>query len=468
MTSSASELYRPPAPIPTTTIRGLFRAMLRPERDLLGLTPIDTYRCDAMKLGTSRRGILLVNAPELTGPILQDPGYLFPKNDVMVDTLDSLVGNSIFVTSGDTWRRQRRMVDPAFSAMRINAGFPQMQAAIDDFLTRLPPETPFSLDEAMSHLTADVICRTIFSSPLGAEVSRDVFNDFATFEGAVANIRILNLLLDRPWTHVPQSKSVLAACARIRAHLGAMLDTRLAANTPTDDIAGSLIAARDTDTGEPFTREELIDQLGVFFLAGHETTASSLTWVFFILSQHKQSVARIRAEIDTVTGGAPITLEHVKRLTFTRNVFRETLRLYPPITFLPRVANEATTIGRFPIKRGTMVMISPWTIHRHQTYWPHPDRFDPDRNLDATPGAYLPFGTGPRICVGAAFATIESCLIIARLVQRFDFTALDPERVYPVSRLTTRPSKEIMMKARQVAAPSFCEQIEAKKLYPLG
>jgi cytochrome P450 len=450
----ASTLYRPPAPVPTTPVRGLIRSLMRPERDLLGLTPIETYRCDAMVLGCSRRSILLVNAPELTGRILQDKEDVFPKNDVMVDTLDSLVGNSIFVSSGDTWRRQRRMVDPAFSAMRINRAFAQMQEAIDDFEARMP-EATFSLDEAMSHLTADVICRTIFSRPLAADVSRDVFDDFAEFEKSVANIEIMRLLLDKPWAKVPQKPAVRAACQRIRDHLGAMLDARLATPDGKDDIAGAIAQARDADTGEAFTREELIDQLGVFFLAGHETTASTLTWAFFLLGMQPDAISRIREEVEAVTSGEEITFEHTKRLVFTRNVLRETMRLYPPITFLPRVAERPTKIGRFTVKRGTMVMISPWTIHRHLGMWPNPDRFDPDRfsptrEADIVPGSYLPFGLGPRICVGAAFATIETCLIVARLVRRFDITVQDADSVYPVSRLTTRPAREIMVSMRAV------------------
>jgi cytochrome P450 len=429
--------------------------MLRREKDLLSLLPDLAYREMVTPLGYTRRGILLVNDPQWVSRILTDHDT-FPKNDLFVEALEDLVGNSMFVTSGDTWRRQRRMVDPAFSHMRINRAFEFMAAAVEDFEARLAAQaaeaTVFSLDAAMSHLTADVITRTIFSVPLTGETSQEVFDDFMRFERQVGSIDIKRLLWDKPWSPTTQPEPVRQACARIRMHLGAMLDARLQ-HPEYDDIAGAILEARDADTGEPFSREGLIDQLGVFFLAGHETTASSLTWAFYILSQRPEVAARIRDEVTQVVGDGPVLLEHTKRLPYVRNFFREVLRLYPPITFLPRVAGSDTEIAGRRVKRGTMLMIAPWSMHRHVQLWEHPDRFDPDRFLPEreskqVPGSYLPFGSGPRICVGAAFATIETALIIARLARRFDFEALSPDTVRPYARLTTRPAVEIMMRVR--------------------
>ncbi|MFC7690358.1 cytochrome P450 [Paeniroseomonas aquatica] len=302
----------------------------------------------------------------------------------------------------------------------------------------------------MSHLTADIICRTVFSTTLQTQVAHDVFDAFTVFERSVAQVEIRRLIMDPAWTRVPQQPGVLEACRLIRHQLGELLDTHLLGDGRSfDDIAAAVIAARDDLGGRAFTREELIDQLGVLFLAGHETSASVLTWVFFILATQPQVVARMRAEIDAVVGDGPVEFEHTKRLVFVRNVFRETLRLYPPITFLPRIANERTMIGDYPVKRGALVMIAPWTLHRHQEYWRNPDQFDPDRFLpereaELTPGAYIPFGLGPRICAGAAFATIEATLLIARLFRRFDFKVRDAEKVRPAARLTTRPAEQIL------------------------
>ncbi len=455
--SAGSVSYRPPAPRPRAPVPSLLRVVWRGEKDLLSLLPDLAYRTMISPLGYSRRGIVLVNDPALVNEIMTDANDRFPKNDLFVGALEGLVGNSMFVTSGATWRRQRRMVDPAFSHMRINKAFDFMQAAVDDYERRLDELSSngdhFSLDAAMSHLTADVITRTIFSTPLESGTSREVFEDFSAFERRVASIDVRRLLMDKPWAPIPQPVDVQRACQRIRQHLAAMLDKRLATEG-LDDIAGAVIDAKDTDTGVGFTREEIIDQLGVFFLAGHETTASSLTWAFFLLSQQPGVVTRMREEIDRVVGDGPVLLEHTKRLLYVRNMFRETLRLYPPITFIPRVALEDTTIGGRRVKRGTMIMIAPWSMHRHEKLWKNPDRFDPDRFLperegEMTPGAYIPFGLGPRICVGAAFATIETALILARLVRRYDFHAIDADKVRPFARLTTRPAVEIQMKVRR-------------------
>ena len=452
----SATLYRPPAPVPRGAVPSLMRMLWRRQKDLLSLLPDVAYREMITPLGSSRRGILLLNDPEWVGKVLADHD-LFPKNDLFVEALEDLVGNSMFVTSGDTWRRQRRMVDPAFSHMRINRAFDFMVGAVDDYETRLDAlstsgET-FSLDAAMSHLTADVITRTIFSVPLGGRASHEVFEDFMRFERQVGSIDIKRLLWDKPWSPHTQPEPVRQACARIRRHLGEMLDTRRA-TAGLDDIAGAVMEARDTDTGLAFTREELIDQLGVFFLAGHETTASSLTWAFYILAMRPDVVVRMRAEVAAVVGNGPVLLEHTKRMPYVRNMFRETLRLYPPITFLPRVAARDTVIAGRKVPRGTMLMVAPWSMHRHEKLWKHPDRFDPDRFLperesEMTPGAYIPFGAGPRICVGAAFATIETALILARLVRRFDFTVLSPETVRPFARLTTRPATEVHLTVRR-------------------
>ena len=458
--SARSSLYRPPAPTPDTPIRSLLRVIRQGDGDLLSLVPKAAYREPLTWLGYSRRSILLVNDAALCRDILADAEGIFPKNDLMVDALEGLVGDSVFVSSGERWRRQRAMIDPAFSHMRVQSAFGSMRAAVDDYERHLDGVAakgePFSLDLAMSHLTADVICRTIFSTSLASSVAREVFDDFLLFERSVASVNLRQLIVGKPWTHVPQPEPVRAACARIRSHIGDLLDPRLVAGAPpVDDIAQAVIDAHDAKTGEPFTREELIDQIGVFFLAGHETTASVLTWVFFVLSRQPDIAARIRADVARVAGDGPVEFEHLGRLTFLKNVFREALRLYPPITFLPRVANRATTVGGRRVRRGAMIMISPWTAHRNERLWSEADRFDPDRferDADASGerrGPLMSFGIGPRVCVGATFATTEAVLIIARLVRRYDVEALEPERVRPVARLTTRPAVEIRCRLRR-------------------
>ena len=448
----SSAPYYPPRPRSLWSIAALARVLWRGDGNLLELVPAAAYRFELGDLGYSRRGTVLFNRPDLVRHILRDPDGIFPKSDLMVSALEPLIGQSIFVTDGERWRRQRAMIDPAFSHMRISHAFGDMCAAVSDHLRdyrqRSERREPMSLDLAMSHLTADIICRTVFSETLDSRVARDVFEDFTVFERSVAQVDILRLIFARAWSEAPQPPEVLGACQRIREHLGTLVDSHLVPGADYDDIASAVIAARDPDSGEPFSREELIDQLGVFFLAGHETTASVLTWVFYILASQPALVARLRAEVDAVVGAGPIDFEHTRRMPLVRAVFRETLRLYPPITFIPRVALREARVGPRKLKRGTLVMIAPWVLHRHARYWDEPDAFSPERFLpenesDVVDGAYIPFGQGPHTCVGAGFAQTESTLIIASVLRHFDITVPDGQEVRPAARLTTRPARQI-------------------------
>lgn len=446
-------MFSPPRPTSYAAVISLIRLAMQGDGDLLSLLPAGAFRQRIGWLGWSRRSILIVNEPAQVRRILADPEGIFPKSDLMVEALGPLIGDSIFVSSGDTWSRQRSMIDPSLSMMRVNRAFPDMMAGAAQAEATLDAagDAPFSLDLAMSQLTADIICRTVFSTSLATQAAHDVFDAFSEFERSVAQVEIRRLIFDPAWKSAPQKASVLSACATIRRHLGDLLDTHLAAGARFDDIASAVVAARGQD-GVAFTREELIDQLGVLFLAGHETSASVLTWVFFILATQPAMVARLRAEVAAVCGEGEIGFEHIRALTFVRNVFRETLRLYPPITFLPRVALEATTIGTHKVKRGAMVMVAPWVLHRHQAYWRNPHAFDPDRferESEITPGTYIPFGLGPRVCAGAAFATTEAVLLIARLFRRYDFTVLEPGKVRPAARMTTRPTRQVMCTVRR-------------------
>jgi cytochrome P450 len=453
------ELYRPPRPWSLWSVAALVRTVWQGDGDLLSLLPAAAYKFASGHLGYSRRSIILFNAPEMVREIMLDADAVFPKSDLMVGALEPLIGQSIFVTDGEKWRRQRAMIDPAFTMMRVNHAFNPMQAAVGDYVTRLEEMAgsgeAFSLDLAMSHLTADIICRTTFSTSLQSRIAHDVFEDFLVFERDVAQVEIWRLIVQPAWAEVRQREDVLAACKRIRDHLGELVDTHLGEGEGKfNDIASAVIAARDSDTGKPFSREELIDQLGVFFLAGHETTASVLTWVFFILAMHPETLARVRNEVEEVTDGEAVTFEHTKRMPFVRAVFRETLRLYPPITFMPRVALKNTVIGGRKVKRGALVMIAPWTLHRHKRYWTNPDQFDPDRFVGArekeiASGTYIPFGLGPHTCVGAGFAQVEATLIIAELARRFDFEVADAGKVRPAARLTTRPARQISCRVRK-------------------
>ncbi|MEO1613847.1 MAG: cytochrome P450, partial [Pseudomonadota bacterium] len=312
--------YRPPAPVPKSTLSGVAVSALFGRRDVLSLFPEDAYSILVSKAPVGKRPIYIVNAPKAVRKVLINEVAVFPKSDLMVGALTPLVGDGIFISAGDRWKAQRAMIDPAFAHMRIRSAYQQMTAATDDFVARLDGlsgET-LELDEEMSHLTADIVFRTIFSEPIVGEDARAVFRAFAAYQNAVPQIDPKVLLSAKAWQEIDQPREVIDTCALIREKLGVLIDRRLADGERRDDIAGDVIAARDAATGEGFTREELIDQIAVFFLAGHETSASALTWAFFILSQRPETLARVRAEVDAVVGDGPVSFEHTRKLTFTR------------------------------------------------------------------------------------------------------------------------------------------------------
>ncbi len=459
---TVAEHYIPPKPLSLWSVVALARVLWKGDGNLLELLPAAAYHFDVGNLGYSRRSTVLFNDPDAVREIMRDVDGVFPKSDLMVSALEHLIGDSIFVTDGERWKRQRAMIDPAFSHMRISHAFGAMKAAVDDHVSTLQERAAsgesFSLDLAMSHLTADIICRTVFSTPLQTGVAVDIFEDFNLFERSAVQVDVLRLILKPAWSDIPQPPEVLAACERIRRHLGTLVDSHLERPESFDDIATSVIAAKDQQTGERFTREELIDQLGVFFLAGHETTASALTWAFYILADQPHWLERLREEVASVVGDAPLSFEHTRQLPLIKAFFKETLRLYPPITFMPRVAlREATVAGR-RLRKGALVMIAPWTLQRHSKWWPDPHAFKPERFLPEqektiAPGAYIPFGQGPHTCVGAGFAQTESVLILAELVRRFDWILTPGQTVRPAARMTTRPFNQVTLHVRPQGSP---------------
>ncbi len=450
---TAPPFFRPPAPTPRSRLTTLLKLAVLRERNILQMLPKQAYTLHMSSVSFGKRPIYIVNHPETIREIMVKKVANYPKSDLMVGALKPLVGDGIFISGGEKWVRQRRMIDPAFAHMRIRAAFQAMIEATDDFENHFDELSasgaPVSIEEEMSHLTADIVFRTMFSQPIESEAARSVFRAFATYQNSVAQVETRHILHSRPWQDIAQPPEVLKMCDHIRESFGGLIDKRLEdRDTDFNDIVADLITAKDNESGESFSREELIDQIAVFFLAGHETTASVLTWALFILSQQPHIVRRMREEVDRVAGDGPVTFEHTRAMTLVRDVFRETMRLYPPVSFITRIANDDDKLRSYNIAKGTMMVISPWLIHRHKHFWKNPEYFDPDRfsaerEKEIMPGSYLPFGLGPRVCTGASFATAESTLILARLIRRYDFETLSPERVHPTAKLTTRPVKSI-------------------------
>jgi cytochrome P450 len=314
-----------------------------------------------------------------------------------------------------------------------------------------------NLDAEMAHVTADIIFRAIFSQPLTQQASRDVFDAFARYQEALPHLDIVEILGMPDWIPRRSLRKAKRAARPIRDILRSMIEPRLHGSEPQQqDILGILIDSRDEQGGR-FQLEELVDEVAVLFLAGHETSASALSWAIYLTSQQPDIEQRLVAEAGQILGTGRLRFEDINRLALTRNVFKEALRLYPPVSFITREAREERHIGRWRVRRNSMMVVSPWVIHRHRNLWQQPDCFIPDRYdqteaSDSERQAYLPFGNGPRACPGASFAMLEGPLILASLFHRFRVVLAEGVDVQPVCRLTTRPSHRILVKLRARAA----------------
>ena len=403
-----------------------------------------------------KRWIYMVRQPELIREILVRRAKEFPKSTLMDDMLRSLTGYSIFISNGEAWQRHRRLMDPAFEAARIRAVFPMMLQAVDACAERLAAQMdanrPVAVDVEMTHYAADVIFRTIFSEPMDADGARRFFKAFKVFQEIAYGHGMLKM--GRVPTHLmPGAWRARRAANVIRRILEGPIRRRLEAvragrPTPQDDIMATLMTTVDPQTGTGFDDGELLDQIAMLFLAGHETSATAMAWSFYLLAQCPHIQDRVHDEALEVMAQARPAFEHMKRLELTRDVFREAMRLYPPVAFLARDATCPEQLMTKKVEPGSTIFISPWLMQRHEKFWDRPDVFDPDRfetenGQEGLKCAYFPFSMGPRVCVGAAFALQEATLLIAELARRFRFIPAPGHVPEPVARLTLRSANGV-------------------------
>ncbi|MDE2404972.1 MAG: cytochrome P450 [Sphingomonadales bacterium] len=440
--------FTPPFPPPLKSKAGLLKRFTTGWKSWIHTLFEKSYR---MKMGSFKvptETFFVVNELSLVAKVMDDEHKEFPKHRLMNDMLDPLLGRSVFSTNGKLWEDQREMINPAFMHTNLKRAFPAMDASAADLVALLGAQDlskPVDIDPLMTHVTADVIFRTMFGMTLSQQESARVYEAFNRYQKHVQPAMILQLYKLPSFGRRAKMK---AAAADVHALFAPILAARLelleAGGEKPRDILQALIDARHPETGEPFSRQDLLDQLSIIFLAGHETSASALGWTFYLLSECPEWQDRLLAEIEEATGGGEITFEHLKRLEGVRNLFKEGLRLYPPVSFFLREVTRPQQMRGKSMSPGDVVIVSPWLIQRNADNWTCPHSFDPDRfadkaNADAARNAWLPFGRGPRICVGAGFAQQEAMLILARVIRAFRLAHPQGRRPEVVSRLTLRP-----------------------------
>ena len=434
----------PPKPEPRADKISLWGHLRAFRRDILSAQPARLYRAWMAEFRTPFFESYLCNDPALVRLVLDERPADFPKSDRVTEGLRPLLGRSVFVTNGEEWLRQRRIIDPAFEGGRVKQAFPAIWAAAEAAVARMGTgEVEVELEA--SHAAADVIFRTLFSIPIEDRVASAVFHEFRAYQRSAP---ILNLgafvPLPRwfPRLHRGATKRSAKAIRGLIEGLTAARAEAIASGTAPDDLATKIMTTQDPESGERFGTEEMVDQVAIFFLAGHETSASALGWALYLLATHPEAQERVATE----AAGLRAEFGVISSLRFTRDVFREALRLYPPVPMLVREAAGPEEFRGRKVKRGAQVVISPWHLHRHERLWERPDAFDPDRWAGDVPqGGYLPFSRGARVCPGAGFAMLEGTLLLAHLVRAFRFQAVEGRVPVPTAHLTVRAKDGIWL-----------------------
>lgn len=395
--------------------------------------------------------------PEHIKHVLQDNNRNYVKGPI-VGRAKVLIGEGLFSSEGDLWRCQRRLAQPAFHRQRIGAFADTMTACGHDMLDSwhgmAATGASFDLMAETSRVTLRIVGKTLFSLDLSGDAATvgDAFLialDYLVY-------RAFNLVAAPVRVPTPRNLRFRRALRVLDDVVMRIIDTRRRTGDDPGDLLSMLLAARDEDTGKGMSDRQLRDEIMTFVLAGHETTAVTLGWTWYLLGRHPEIEERLRDEVQRAIGGRTPGFEDLPALRYVRMVVEEALRLYPPLWAFGRQAVGEDRIDGYRIKAGTPVNLSPWVTHRHPGFWEEPERFDPERFTPERVAsrhrfAYLPFSGGPRLCIGNEFALMEATLLVAMMAQRYRIEPVDPaRRVTPEVRLTIRPLGGLPVRVRAV------------------
>jgi len=391
----------------------------------------------------------LVSSPAGIHHVLAENNRNYGKQTRGYRNLRYVLGNGLLTSEGEAWKRQRRIAQPAFHRQRI-AGFGQtMVRAAREAAESLSARRGQTVDlhQEMMRLTLRIVGETLLGyDPTDAA---DEVGAALSYLLSLANERSSRILELPPLLPTRENRRFRRALATLDAVVLKMIAERRSRPGDRGDLLSMLIEARDAETGEAMDDRQLRDEAMTIFLAGHETTADALTYTWVLLSRYPAALRELRAELSQVLGGRAPAVEDLPRLALTRRILQEAMRLYPPAWIIARSATGADEIGRFAIPAGSLVFISPYVVHRHPGLWSDPEGFDPQRFATEPPrGAYLPFGAGPRMCIGNVFASMEAELVTATLAQHLAFELLPGEPVELEASITLRPKKGVAVTVR--------------------
>ena len=428
-------LFQPPHAPPLTGRESFVEATWKFIRNPVeGFGPL-TYTQPIVTARTMGQVLHVISDPEGMNEVLVKQASKFTKTAIDARILGPATKEGLLSVHGEQWKRQRKSVAPIFRKRHMADLAPLITEVIEDFSARLDARPRVNLSDAMAELTFDVLAKALLGDPKGLDRDRLKTATRAVVTGA-GTLRPDDLLPLPRWVPRPMTPRGSAALRRLKRAADDLIAERT--REPKDDLVGLLINA------ENLTAREQRDNLIGFFIAGHETTALTLTWALYLIGRHRPTLERIREEVRAVAGDGPIAYEHLDRLTFTHAVIDETMRLYPPAPLLNREPSEPVEVLGRTLEPGDAVVLNNYVMHRTERLWDDPLLFDPDRflrdpSLKAKGAPFMPFGAGPRICVGAAFATMEAVIVLGSLARDYDVEVADSVYPRPLMTVTLRP-----------------------------
>jgi cytochrome P450 len=394
-----------------------------------------------------------LSSPELIHQVLVTDADKFYKPSSLKQSTAPVVGNGLFTNDGDFWKKQRRLVQPAFHTKRIGAYADVMVEHAQALMARWQSGQAYEIDREMTRLTMGIVSKTLFDADVSSEASE--IGAMVTDALEVVNKRLDRLMNFPEWVPTAENRRIHRAVARLDEMIQRFIDDRRKSGEDKGDLLSMLLLARDEDDGGGMTDQQVRDEAMTVFGAGHETTAAALMWTWYLLSQHPEIEARLLEELDMVLGGRTPQLSDLPRLTYTEMVIKEAMRLYPPAWSITRqTVGDDVVISGYPVKKGSVVLLNIYGMHRDARYFPDPERFDPERfspeNEKTIPKhAYLPFGGGPRVCIGNAFAMMEAKLIVATIAPHFHLSLAPGQQVAPQRVFTLRSKYGMKMIATE-------------------
>ena len=390
---------------------------------------------------------VLVNHPDLIRQVLVDDAPKYWKAAMTKRLLGKGIGNGLLVSDGDYWRRQRRLVQPAFHAKRIEAYADIMVAQTERMIEAWRPGLEIDADDAMMRLTLGIVAKTLFDTDLAGDIEQ-IAQAVGVAQDLMAKA-FRSFIRPPDWLPTRDNRRAREAVRTLRTIGLRFVRERRASGEDKGDLLSMLALSTDED-GSRMTDEQACDEALTLLVAGHETTANALCWCWVLLDQNPAAAEALRAELAAVLGDRPPAFADLAHLPYLDAVIKETLRLYPVAWLFSRQPVEPVSIGgrAFPI--GTRVMISPWVMHRDPRWFEEPEAFRPERWLDGLEKrlprfAYIPFGGGPRICIGNSFALMEARLVAATIARRFRLAVAPGQRIATLPQITVQPKYGLRM-----------------------